>query len=131
MRITPEEIHVNDVGFLDTVYAPSTSRRDKYEYQLRTLRVPGGVGTTSRHDVHKKRREALTTFFSKRNVLHLEPLIAKKVNQLCELIEKHAADKSQVNLSDAFFALSNEYGDSFLSLRSFFLTSQTEALTCR
>lgn len=84
------------------------SRRDKYEYQLRTLRVPGGVGTTASHDVHKKRREALTPFFSKRNVLHLEPLITKKVQQLSQLIAKHAADKTPVNLSDAFFAFSNE-----------------------
>jgi cytochrome P450 len=86
------------------------SRRDKYEYQLKTLRVPGGVGATPRHDVHKKRREALTPFFSKRNVLHLEPVITKKVEQLSQLIARHAADKTPVNLSDVFFAFSNEYG---------------------
>jgi hypothetical protein len=74
------------------------------------LRVPGGVGTSARFDVHKRRREALTPFFSKRNVLHLEPLITGKVEQLCQLIAKHAADKTPINLSDAFFAFSNEYG---------------------
>lgn len=85
------------------------SRRDKYNYQLRTLRVPGGVGTTAHHDVHKKRREALSTFFTKRNVTHLEPLIVKKVKQLCHLMAKHGNEKTPVNLSDVFFALSNEY----------------------
>jgi cytochrome P450 len=84
------------------------SLRDKYEYQLRTLRVPGGVGTTARHDVHKKRREALNPFFSKRNVLDLEPIIAKKVDQLCTIIGKHSKEKVPINLSDLFFAFSNE-----------------------
>lgn len=109
VRITPDELHVSDAGFLDTVYAPSTSPRDKYEYQLRTLRVPGGVGTTARHDLHKVRREALAPFFSKRNVITLEPLIAGKVKQMVEAIAKHAKDKTPANLSDIFFGFSNEY----------------------
>jgi cytochrome P450 len=108
IRVSPEEIHINDVGFLDSVYASSVSRRDKYSRQLRSLRVPGGIGGTARHDVHKKRREALTPFFSKRNVLHLEPVILKKVDQLCGLMEKHARERTPINLSDAFFAFSNE-----------------------
>lgn len=39
VRITAEELHIQDVGFLDAVYAPSASPRNKCEYQLRTLRV--------------------------------------------------------------------------------------------
>jgi hypothetical protein len=109
IRITPDELHVYDIGFLDTVYAPSSKRRDKYEYQLRTLRVPGGVGTTASYDVHKKRREAPSPFFSKRNVVHLEPLITEKVEQLCQVVAKHAAEKTPVNLSDIFYAFLNEY----------------------
>ncbi|ESZ91309.1 cytochrome P450 [Sclerotinia borealis F-4128] len=86
IRITPDELHVNDVGFLDTIYAPSTSRRDKYARNMKQLRVPGGIGSTVSFDLHKKRREALAPFFSKRNVLYLEPLITGKVQQLCNLI---------------------------------------------
>jgi hypothetical protein len=67
------------------------------------------VGTTARHDIHKKRREALGTFFSKRNILYLEPVLSKKVEQLCQLIAKRAAEKTPINLSDAFYAFSNEY----------------------
>ncbi|THV55127.1 hypothetical protein BGAL_0013g00120 [Botrytis galanthina] len=109
IRITPDELHIQDVGFLDTVYAPSASPRDKYEYQLRTLRIPGGVGTTARYDLHRKRRAALSPFFSKRNVLHLEPLINEKIEQLCQMIEKHVKEETPANLSDLFFAFSNEY----------------------
>ena len=108
IRVTPDEIHISDVGFLDTIYAPSSSPRDKYEYQLRSLRVPGGVGTTPSLEVHRKRREALSPFFSKRNVVSLEQTITDKVQQLCQLLSKHTSDQTPVKLSDLFFAFSNE-----------------------
>ncbi|KAL2825334.1 cytochrome P450 [Aspergillus cavernicola] len=92
-RVTPDEIHINDVGFLDT---------------LRSLRVPGGVGTTADHTLYKTRREALTPFFSKRNILYLERVITDKVEQLQQLIAHHAASKAPANLSDAFFAYRKE-----------------------
>ncbi|KAE9376444.1 cytochrome P450 [Stipitochalara longipes BDJ] len=114
VRITPDELHINDVGFLDTIYAPSSSRRDKYAYQLRTLRVPGGIGAALSHDVHKGRRDALSPFFSRRNVLYLEPLITQKVEQLCELIRKHVNEKTPLNLSDVFFAFCNDVVNNFL-----------------
>ncbi|THC89036.1 hypothetical protein EYZ11_011521 [Aspergillus tanneri] len=38
------------------IYAPSMTHVDKYNYQLRTLRVPGGVGTTADYYLHKGRR---------------------------------------------------------------------------
>ncbi|PYI03256.1 cytochrome P450 [Aspergillus sclerotiicarbonarius CBS 121057] len=114
IRVTPDEIHINDVGYLDTVYAPSMARRDKYSYQLKSLRVPGGVGTTADHHLHKIRRETLAPFFSKRNVLSLEGLISAKVEQLCQLVRKHAVDKTVMNLSDAFFAFSNDVVVNFL-----------------
>ncbi|RAO73882.1 uncharacterized protein BHQ10_009894 [Talaromyces amestolkiae] len=132
IRITPDELHVNDIGFLDSVYAPSSKRRDKYEYQLKTLRVPGGVGTTANYDVHKKRREALSPFFSKRNVVYLEPLIAEKVEQLCQVVAKHAAEKTPVNLSDVFFAFSNDVVTNFLfAQQSNNLADEAKAATLR
>ncbi|TVY84521.1 Cytochrome P450 monooxygenase sdnE [Lachnellula suecica] len=137
IRITPDEIHVNDVGFLDSVYAPSMSRRDKYPYQLKTLRIPGAIGATANHDLHRKRREALSPFFSRRNVLYLEPVITEKVEQLCRLIARHASEKTPVNLSDALFAFSNEYvslkvGSSELTgysvVNNFLFAHQTDVL---
>ncbi|GAE00276.1 cytochrome P450 [Paecilomyces variotii No. 5] len=111
LRITPDEIHINDVGFLDTVYS---GLRDKYEYSLRALRVPGGVGTTADAKLHKLRREALVPFFSKRNILSLQHLVTEKVDQLFEVIAKHAGEESHVNLSDLFFAFSSDVVNNFL-----------------
>jgi hypothetical protein len=74
------------------------TRRDKYYYQLRSLRIPGAVGAT------------VSPFFSKRNVLYLEPVITQKVEQLCQLINKHAVEMTPINLSDILYAFCNEYG---------------------
>ncbi|RAH72013.1 cytochrome P450 [Aspergillus aculeatinus CBS 121060] len=114
IQVTPDEIHINDVGFLDTVYAPAMARRNKYDYQLRSVRIPGGVGTTADYHLHKLRRESLTHFFSKKNILYLEGLITDKVEQLKQLIATHAADNTPVNLSDAFFAFFNDVVTNFL-----------------
>ncbi|KAJ5591481.1 uncharacterized protein N7459_001850 [Penicillium hispanicum] len=114
VRINPDEIHVNDVGFLDTVYAPYSVPRDKYEHQLSALRVPGGVGTTADYKLHKVRRDALAPFFSRKNILSMEPLIAKKVEQLSQKIGDYAAAGKPVNLSDVFFAFSNDVVTNFL-----------------
>lgn len=72
---------------------------------------------TLEHDLHKKRREALAPFFSKRNVVLLEPLIRDKVQQLVHLIAKHATENKPVNLSNAFFAFSNELRSPYTLVR--------------
>ncbi|GFN11072.1 cytochrome P450 [Aspergillus tubingensis] len=132
IRITPDEVHINDVGFLDTIYAPSMTRRDKYGYQLRSLRVPGGLGTTTDHDLHKVRRESLAPFFSKKNILHMEGLISDKVDQLKQLISTHVAEGTPVNLSDAFFAFSNDVVNNFLfAHRTDVLASKPKAAILR
>ena len=64
-------------------------------------------GTIS-HELHRKRREALEPFFSKKNVMILEPLIKRKVLQLCEHLD--CSDKP-VNLYDLYYALARECVD--------------------
>ena len=57
------------------------------------------------HELHRKRREALNPFFSKKNVMALEPLIRKKVLQLCGHLE---ASQGPVNLYDLYYAFARE-----------------------
>lgn len=108
MRITPWEFHVNDVEFLDDIYAASFRRRERYAYQTRTLPVPLSVGGSLQHELHRKRREALNPFFSKRSVVNLGPMISRKVNLLCKQFEDHLSSQTSINLSDVYYAFSNE-----------------------
>ena len=108
MRITPWEVHVNDVEFLDDIYAASFRRREKYAYQTRTLPVPLSVGGSLQHELHRKRREALNPFFSKRSVVELGPMISQKVDLLCKQFEDHLSSQIPINLSEVYYAFSNE-----------------------
>ncbi|KAL4941900.1 hypothetical protein BDV06DRAFT_222655 [Aspergillus oleicola] len=132
IRVTPDEIHINDVGFLDAVYASAMVPRDKYSYQIRSLRVPGGVGTTVDYHLHRTRREALVPFFSKRNILYLESVIAEKVEQLKNVFVSHKDDGRVVNLSDLFFAFANDVVTNFLfAHRANVLADEKKAATLR
>ena len=99
---------MNDVNFLDDIYAPSFRRRDKYEFQTRALPVPLSIGGTAQHDLHRRRREALNPFFSKKSVQALEPMISAKKGLLCERIEEHLRSRFPINLSDLYFSFANE-----------------------
>ena len=103
IRIAPNEVHVNDLSFLDTIYAPGTHRRNKEE--ARNLDIGLSVGGTADHDLHKQRREALSTFFSKKSVVKLGPMIAEKVQELRRRLEECMRQETPINLSDAYYAL--------------------------
>ncbi|KAL8791162.1 MAG: hypothetical protein Q9195_006001 [Heterodermia aff. obscurata] len=108
IRVSPWEIHVQDVDFLDDIYAPSYRRREKYAFQTRTLKVPMSVGGSMTHELHRKRREALNPFFSKRSVVALGPMISTKVDLLCASLERHAENGTPINLSDIYYAFAHD-----------------------
>lgn len=99
---------MNDVEFLDDIYPASFRRRDKYAYQTRTLPVPLSVGGSLQHDLHRKRREALNPFFSKKSVQGLGPMISNKVDLLCKRLDDHLQSQIPISLSDVYFAFANE-----------------------
>ncbi|KAL4792785.1 cytochrome P450 [Aspergillus venezuelensis] len=113
IRVTPDEIYVNDVGLLDQIYTPAMVPRDKCAYQLRSLRLPGGVGTTADYHLHKVRREGLTPFSSKKSIMQLEGIITEKVEQLKDVIMAHKSNGKVVNLSDLFLAFANDVVTNF------------------
>lgn len=60
------------------------------------------VGTTS-HKIHRLRRSALNSFFSKRAVLRLEPTIQQVVHQACAALQCGGVKGRVIDLR-AFFA---------------------------
>ncbi|KAL2828557.1 cytochrome P450 [Aspergillus pseudoustus] len=84
IRKTPEELSIQDPDYLDTFFAGG--RRDRYSRQGKEGQ--GSVQGTLLASDHKRRRGALTRFFSKRSLTTLEPQIIDKVDQLSERIEQ-------------------------------------------
>ncbi|KAH6681450.1 cytochrome P450 [Halenospora varia] len=67
VRIAPREIHIKDPSFLDEIYAPASRKRDKYWFNQRAFKGLESVGATVKHELHRRRREALNPFFSTKN----------------------------------------------------------------
>lgn len=60
------------------------------------------------HELHRKRREALNPFFSKRSVVALGHMISTKVDLLRVSLERHANNGTSINLSDTYYAFAHE-----------------------
>ena len=76
--------------------------------------VEQSVGGAGDYHVHKMRRDALNPYFSQKAVMSFEALFRGKVQLLCDRFDESTLTGDPINLSDAYFALSNEY-DLFLS----------------
>ena len=63
------------------------------------------VGTVN-HDIHRQRRAALNSFFSKKSITELEPVIQTQVDKLCSKLNEAGRSQQIVNLSDALACLS-------------------------
>ncbi|KAF2120489.1 cytochrome P450 [Lophiotrema nucula] len=105
VRVTPHEVHVNDVEFLDAIYNPPSRKRNKFLPNLKGLPLDESVGAARNWELHRKRREALNPFFSHKKVLETEGLIRGKVDRFCKNLDNGLKLGSVVNLSDMYFAL--------------------------
>ena len=105
IRCNPEEIHVRDSDFFDTLYTGSAHARNKWERANRANGAPGSVASTVEHGHHRLRRSALNPFFSKRAVTQLEPMVQEKVDLLCTKLENGAKADQVVDMGTAFTAL--------------------------
>ena len=56
IRVAPNELHINDVSFLDTMYPTSNSHvRDRDENSIRGLDVGEATSGTIAHELHRRR----------------------------------------------------------------------------
>ena len=75
--------------------------------------VDQSVGGAEEFGLHKMSREAMNPFFSPKSVLGPEALMTAKSNQLIAILDEAARSQEPLNLSDIFFALSNDIVRSF------------------
>ncbi|KAI1141441.1 cytochrome P450 [Hypoxylon sp. FL0543] len=117
VRISPNEVHCNDLSFVDEVYAAGNRKRDKSMHWVHGSAHTESVFATSDHDLHKIRREPLTKFFSYRMIARLEGDIHRLAQVLCDKLLKQGDSPIDVGVayscftSDAISAYC--FGDSF------------------
>ncbi|KAK1707210.1 cytochrome P450 [Colletotrichum lupini] len=120
VRISPHEVHCNDVNFSDDIYAVSGRKRDKPVHQINGSALgESGFGTVN-HDSHRVRRIPLAKFFSRGNIARLEGDVHDLVQKLCDklLSQREAFDVTMAYSCFTSDAISGYcFGESFGFLR--------------
>ncbi|MCJ1396152.1 hypothetical protein MMC18_009041 [Xylographa bjoerkii] len=105
VRINPMELHINDPEYFPEIYAGySRGKTDKFQWWMHVL-PPRSTAFTADHDLHRMRRGAISSHFSKRSIQTLEPLIKDKVDKLVDRLRKACSTGEVVNMSAAYAAL--------------------------
>ena len=92
VRITPDELHINDPDFYDQIYniSPSINRPSKSFDNLQH---------SPAFELHRVRRRALEPYFTKPAVIDLEGVIKSCVEEFCNRLDEAKTSKRPINAS--------------------------------
>jgi hypothetical protein len=79
VRINPDDIHLNDPFFYDTLYA---GKRKKDKNHVTLSGVQHAMNVTLDFDLHRQRRGYVASLFFKEMTLRMEPLLQLKIDKL-------------------------------------------------
>ncbi len=101
IRINPQELHVYDPTFFDSVYS-GNGKWAKPPYMVRSMDPGFSAFGTLDHDHHRLRRGALNRFFSKQKVSALQHVVQDLANKLCEKLESYCNTGTPIDFEGAF-----------------------------
>ena len=108
IRITPDELHVNDPNFIPELYAVGGRRRDNYRRIMQLFGFTEAAIPTVEHDVHRIRRGAMSRMFSKDSVRRLEPIMQQNLEKLFSRLEEYKETEKPLSLLPLFSAFTND-----------------------
>ncbi|RDW56497.1 hypothetical protein BP5796_13138 [Coleophoma crateriformis] len=108
VRIRPNTVHMNDAKFLDQVYGLPGKRRDKSKSQCNSMMTPGAFVATADHELHRRRRAPMSSFFSKQSVNRLEPFIQEALGKTFLRFQQHATAGTPIRLRILFTAATSD-----------------------
>jgi len=100
VRINPWEVHIDDPAFFDRFYAINKLDKDAWFYRM--FGDNGAAVGTASWELHKARRGAMSSFFSKANVARLEPKVLARVQMLLYRVEEHRRVEKVIDISNAY-----------------------------
>lgn len=108
VRVTPDELHVNDPSFLPELMPSGGRRRDKYSRMIQVFGFSQAAGATADHDLHRTRRAAMSKMFSKDSVRRLEPVMRRNLDKLLVPLREFQDDGREISLLPMFGAFTND-----------------------
>ncbi|KAI8625826.1 cytochrome P450 [Xylariaceae sp. FL1651] len=107
VRINPHHVHINDIDFYDTIYAPGGTKHPRNKIRwLATHRDSMFDTYDAAH--HRKRRAAVTSPFSKQAVRALEPAILNIIDNVVARLGKLAGTGTVVEMHALWNNLTQE-----------------------
>ncbi|PGH23567.1 hypothetical protein AJ80_02347 [Polytolypa hystricis UAMH7299] len=117
VRVTPEELHIRDAEYYNTLYVPYDDRKTNGYF-----RSSLGVGfddilkPSVSHDLHRIVKSRVSLSFTTSAILPAEAKVLAKVKTLCERLNCLVGTDTPVHLSNAFRSLSMGGCHPFFSL---------------
>ncbi|KAK8119364.1 Cytochrome P450 [Apiospora kogelbergensis] len=108
VRVTPTEVHFNDPEVIETVYPTTGRKTDKPQWVADRTGTPYSIVSTVEHDVHRRRRNGLNSFFSVASIRRLEPIIQERIAKMMWRLEVEAAAGADVQLHRVFKACASD-----------------------
>jgi hypothetical protein len=88
VRINPNEVHIKDPDFYDKIYfIGSKFPRDKRYYGA--LGGAENIISATTIAAHKRHRDVINTFFARRNILRVEPVVQNEVEKFCGSMKQY------------------------------------------
>lgn len=107
VRINPHHVHINDIEFYDTIYAPGGTKHPRNKIRWMAMDLDNMFDTFDAA-LHRKRRAAVASPFSKQSIRALEPAIANIIDQVIARLEKIAGTGSIVGIHSIWNSLTQE-----------------------
>ena len=118
IRITPEELHIQDSEYFEDFYVKS-GRMDKYQRMAGRFGIEDSFFNTAPDDLHRLRRGALNPFFSKKRITEFQPVIRNKIDKLCQKIAQLQEKGSELHWHKAMAAYAGDVISEYSFARSY------------
>ncbi|RWA09879.1 hypothetical protein EKO27_g5244 [Xylaria grammica] len=107
VRINPHHVHINDIDFYDTIYAPGGTKHPRNKIRWLAMDLDSMFDTYDAA-LHRKRRAAVASPFSKQAIRALEPAIFEIIYDSISRLKGLAGTDTIVNVQAFWSTLTQE-----------------------
>jgi cytochrome P450 len=118
VRVTPNELHVLDSNYFEELYVRS-GKLDKYGPFSARFGTDDTFFTAPSHEQHRRLRNAVSPYFSKRKITDFQPVIHTKLRKLCSKIETYAQTGRVLPLHRAWTAYAGDVVTEFCFAKAY------------